>query len=248
MSSGNMLTNKLYNTEYILKRVEQYKELHIALATAVALAVGVGEDVIIKEEESEEEGASRASFCIGSNIYYFSKASDTEVYLFYYVLEGIGRSILEKVSSLESFQAIADRIKATLVDTTSPSELNVIKKMHSLFRIYFDRVEYRIIDNKYHITVGKGTVEIEYTLTKDDRSLFTLETIRVPKINSGLTDTFLRKVEHGYSSSSDAAIELAATIINQHFSCSIMVAGDTDNPLKDVHSFLERTYNGKQSS
>ena len=134
-------------------------------------------------------------------------------------------SIEERVNTLDSYQAIADRIYSGLTDAHGVSELKILSKLYDLLYYHFDRVDYRIIDGKYHITTRKEKIEIEYTLTKDNKSVYTLEAIRVPEVFAEVTHPATLKLERLYSSNANAVVDLAFNMMRYHFSCSLAVNG-----------------------
>ena len=218
-----MVMKKPSSTEYVLGKAKQHNELYLALVTAVALSVSVTEDEITKEETGE--GNPSAYFSLDGNVYYFSKVSDSEVLVTYYLTGVAEASIEERVNSLDSYQAIADRINGSLTDAHGVSELKILSKLYDLLYYHFDRMEYRIIDGKYHITTRKEKIEIEYTLTKDNKSVYTLEAIRVPEVFAEVTHPAMLKLERLYSSNANAVVDLAFNMMRYHFSCSLAVNG-----------------------
>ena len=217
------LIRKPSSTEYILGKAKQHNELYLALATAVALSVSVIEDEITKEETGE--GNPSAYFSLDGNVYYFSKVSDSEVLVTYYLTGVAEASIEERVNTLGSYQAIADRINSSLADAYGVSELKALSKLYDLLYYHFDCVDYRIIDGQYHITTRKEKIEIEYTFTKDNKSVYTLEAIRVPEVFAEVTHPAMLKLERLYSSNANAVVDLAFNMMRYHFSCSLAVNG-----------------------
>lgn len=218
-----MVMRKPSSTDYVLGKARQHNELYLALVTAVALSASVCEDEITKEETGE--GNPSAYFSLDGNVYYFSKVSDSEVLVTYYLTGVAEASIEERVNSLDSYQAIADRINGSLTDTHGVSELKILSKLYDLLYYHFDRVDYRIIDGKYHITTRKEKIEIEHTLTKDNKSVYTLEAIRIPEVFAEVTQPAILKLERLYSSNANAVIDLAFNMMRYHFSCSLAVNG-----------------------
>ena len=218
-----MVTRKPSSTEYILGKAKQHNELYLALATAVALSVSATDDEITKEETGE--GNPSAYFSLDGNVYSFSKVSDSEVLVTYYLTGVAEASIEERVNTLDSYQAIADRINGSLADAHGVSELKILSKLYDLLYYHFDRMEYRIIDGKYHITTRKEKIEIEYTLCKDNKSVYTLEAIRIPEVFAEMTHPAILKLERLYSSNANAVVDLAFNMMRYHFSCSLAVNG-----------------------
>ena len=93
------LIRKPSSTDYVLGKAKQYNELYLALVTAVALSVSVCEDEITKEETGEWYPS--AYFSLDGNIYYFSKVSDSEVLVTYY-LTGVAEASDRKSTRLNS--------------------------------------------------------------------------------------------------------------------------------------------------
>lgn len=227
------LIRKPSSTEYILGKAKQHNELYLALVTAVALAVSVTEDEITKEETGE--GNPSAYFSLDGNVYYFSKVSDSEVLVTYYLAGVAEASIEERVNTLDSYQAIADRVNGSLADAHGVSELKILNKLYDLLYYHFDRVDYRIIDGKCHITTRKEKIEIEYTLTKDNKSVYTLEAIRVPEVFAEVTHPATLKLERLYSSNANAVVDLAFNMMRYHFSCSLAVNGRPKRCPSSIH-------------